>query len=215
MIRSFLTNPLMLIAVIPALLVAITMHEYAHGKVAALLGDPTPAAYGRLTLNPLKHLDPVGTLLLLLVGFGWAKPVPVNPAYFGVKRKKSMLYVSLAGVTMNLILAFIGAMLLGLAYRFGAVDTNNMLVIFLNYFMQFNVVLAVFNLIPIPPLDGSKVLESLLPYKYSYKWMPMLERYGYFILMALAFTGMLSMFISPIISFIIDFFISIANTIFF
>ena len=213
MIRSFLTNPLMLVAVIPALLIAITMHEYAHGKMAAILGDPTPAAYGRLTLNPLKHLDPVGAILLLLVGFGWAKPVPVNPAYFGVNKKKSMLYVSLAGVTMNLILAFVGAMLLGLTYRLGW--TSNMLVTFLTYFMQFNVVLAVFNLIPIPPLDGSKVLESLLPYKYSYKWMPMLERYGYYILLALIFTGTLGMVISPIISSIVNLFISIANIIFF
>lgn len=187
----FFRDPLSLIAVLPALLIAITFHEYAHGKMAALQGDPTPKMTGRLSLNPLKHLDPLGTLMLVVVGFGWAKPVQVNPMYFR-DRRKGMIWTSLAGPGMNLVLAYFA----GLAQ--GLMKPTGLLAAFFFYLMWYNIVLAVFNLIPIPPLDGSKVLFGLLPPRIAWKLMP-LERYGMVILLVLMVTGILGRFLGPAI----------------
>ncbi|NLO89696.1 MAG: site-2 protease family protein [Clostridia bacterium] len=195
-----------MIAAIPAVLIAITFHEYAHGKMASIFGDPTPESQGRLTLNPMAHLDPIGTLLLFLAGFGWAKPVQVNPFYFRGDRKKIMMLVSLAGPMMNLVLACLSAVglrLLGL-FSPGMGTFTIYLHIFLKLLLFYNVVLAIFNLIPVPPLDGSKILGGLLPEKYS-EVLYSLEQYGPLILLLLIFTGVIDLFLGSAVQKVINF----------
>lgn len=179
---------------IPALLIAITVHEYAHAVTADSLGDPTPKAVGRLTLNPLAHLDIFGTLMLLFVGFGWAKPVGINPSYFR-KPKEDLLKVSLAGPGANLFLAFLGTFLIAGMGKFemltGGVYT------FLMWTQLYNVWFAFFNLLPLPPLDGSKILMSLLPPRQAYEFSK-IEPYSFYILIALLLTGTVGIIISPL-----------------
>ena len=170
------------------ILLALPLHEYGHALVAYKLGDNTAYREGRLTLNPIKHLDPLGTLMIFLGPIGWAKPVPVNPFYFD-NRKRGMMLVSLAGPGANLLLALIGAVLLGIF------NSSPVVQYFLYYFMVINVYLAVFNLLPIPMLDGSKILAGLLP--GSQVWLYNLERYAFPILLLLVIFGLLT----PIISF--------------
>lgn len=148
---NLFSNPIIFLGVIIALLVAITIHEFAHAWMANFFGDPTAKTMGRLSLNPFVHLDLMGTIFLLLAGFGWGKPVIVNPRNFK-NPKLDNLTVSLAGPLSNLILAII----LGLIYRF--VTLPNLLELFLFLLIFYNLVLMIFNLIPIPPLDGSKIL---------------------------------------------------------
>lgn len=178
---------------IPALLIALTIHEYAHARIAVAFGDPTPRILGRMTLNPLAHLDPWGLLLLWLCRFGWAKPVPINPNNF-TNWKKGLIAVSLAGPLANIFIALVCGFLLVLVHAHiitgGAAD-----VVYYTYWD--NLSFAVFNLIPLPPLDGSKVLGILLPGRQSY-WLDRIEPYGPFILMGLAFTGIIGMFLFPI-----------------
>lgn len=177
-----------LLYVVPAIIIALTVHEYAHARVAYAFGDSTAKNAGRLSLNPLRHLDVVGTLLLILVGFGWAKPVPINPWYFGEHRKRKILWVSLAGPGSNLIQALVGAGILALMWHYAVNPSAIVLYLFqlLLYYVQINIVLAVFNLIPVPPLDGSKILGSLLPDRQLGMLLG-LERYGFLILMLLCF----------------------------
>jgi len=186
-----------LVTLIPAILVAITFHEYAHGKVAALLGDPTPAQHGRLTLNPLAHLDPIGTLMLLVARFGWAKPVPVNPYYFRGDRRRGMLLVGLAGPAMNLVLAYLAAVALKITW-----GINLYLQGFFQDLLWINIALAVFNLIPIPPLDGSKILANILPSRFTGLFMQ-LESYGTIILLLLLVTGLLGRILLPAVYFVL------------
>jgi len=179
---------------IPAILIALTFHEYMHGRVAYALGDPTPRDQGRLTLNPIKHLDPLGSLLLLLVGFGWAKPVEVNPFHFKGDRGRGMLWVSLAGPGTNLVLAVVAAVAWVFLGRTGAyID------FFLQYLFRINVVLAVFNLLPVPPLDGSKILAGLLPLRQRHV-VYNIERYGTLILLLLVITGVLGKILMPLVN---------------
>lgn len=188
---GFLVNALLSL---PMAMLAISVHECAHAYVAYRLGDPTPKFYGRITLNPLAHLDPIGTLMLVLFKIGWAKPVPVN--YDNFRRPaRDLTIVALAGPASNLALALIWV----LAIRLDLTDSwalNRMML----YGIVLNLSLAFFNLLPIPPLDGSKLLYLFLPYRYAgfYYW---LERYGMFVIMFLAVTGILGALINPAIAY--------------
>ncbi|NLC11587.1 MAG: site-2 protease family protein [Firmicutes bacterium] len=177
---------------IPALLIAITFHEYAHGKAAQLQGDPTAQYSGRLTLNPLAHLDPIGLLMLWIVGFGWAKPVPINPRNFN-DYYKGILKVALAGPLTNLFIAFLSIILLRVIGPFWPAF---FFPLFSNL-MVYNIFLAVFNIIPLPPLDGSKVLVALLP-PSSRHYYYNIEPYGPFILILLLAFGLLPAILLPI-----------------
>lgn len=166
-----------------ALLAAVTVHEYAHAYVADRLGDPTPRAAGRLTLNPLAHLDLVGTLLILLVGFGWAKPVPITPTNFRNWRRDTVI-VAAAGPLANVTLLFV----LGIPFKLGvlhasAIEAGAISALLLTM-MRINAMLAVFNLIPIPPLDGSKILLGLLPPEQAVGYARV-QMYGPFLLLFL------------------------------
>ncbi len=184
---------------LPVVIIATCFHELAHGYVSYRLGDPTPKETGRLTLNPLLLLDIIGRLCLLVFGFGWAKPVQVNPNYYK-NPKRGMVLVALAGPLMNFLLAFTGCLLAGLFTKLGSnglsfrSQTGYSLFTFgtrfAYYFTILNIGLGSFNLIPFPPLDGSKVLLSLLPERLYFKWMKY-ERYGQLILMAALFFGVL------------------------
>jgi Zn-dependent protease len=179
---------------IPALLIALTVHEYAHARVAVALGDPTPRFMGRLTLNPVAHLDPIGLLMLWLFKFGWAKPVPINPSYFKNYRQ-GMLMVSLAGPVSNMILALITAFAIGILAKMQLLSGDWVKILWMTY--SYNILLAIFNLVPIPPLDGSKVLASILPGRQGYVFEQM-EQYGPFILMALVYVGVIGMITYPL-----------------
>ncbi len=199
---------------IPAVLIAITIHEYWHGKIAYKLGDPTAAEAGRLTLNPLAHLDPVGTLMLLLFRFGWAKPVPVNFNNLN-HPKRDMVYVSLAGPIANISAAIIFALILRLSNFFVwqitlVQDTTffNLIITLLRGWLLFlqtgviiNLALAIFNLIPVPPLDGSKILIGLLPCSQAYRYAR-LESYGPIILLILVLSGIIGKVLFPIVFFL-------------
>ncbi|MGI5875693.1 MAG: site-2 protease family protein [Dethiobacteria bacterium] len=184
---------------IPALLIAITFHEYAHARMAYAWGDPTAKLQGRLTLNPLAHLDPLGLLMLWILRFGWAKPVPINPRNFKDPRK-GLFWVSFAGPGTNLILGLIATFLLVVFWDFGVTYR-----IFMENIIIFNVFLAVFNIVPLPPLDGSKILSTLLPPKYRYYYYAV-EPYGPFLLIIMLVFGLLPIFLLPISNFIITFF---------
>lgn len=175
-----------LVARAVVLLIAFTIHELAHAVTADRLGDPTPRRMGRITLNPLKHLDPIGTILLLLVGFGWAKPVLINPMNLRGNPRVAMGIVAAAGPILNIIMAVLGALVI----RSGVVNLQGAAAMsvgmFLFVFVQINLILAFFNLIPVPPLDGSKILFAILPDELVYQLRP-LEQYGFLILMALIF----------------------------
>ena len=182
---------------IPALILAITLHEMAHGYAAYFLGDSTAKDHGRLSLNPLKHLDPLGLLMLFIFRFGWAKPVPVNPLYFKGDRRRGMFLVGLAGPLMNFTLALLAMILL---YTVPALRAGIIGVIIYETYL-FNLILGVFNLLPVPPLDGSKVLAYLLPRQTAYQYSQM-EQYGPMILVLLIFTGMLSRVLWPLVEFV-------------
>lgn len=201
-----------LILGIPAILLALTFHEYAHGKVAYLLGDPTPKHQGRLTLNPLAHLDVLGTLLLIVAGFGWAKPVQVNPFYLQMNRRKGMMYIGLAGPAMNLVLAYLAAVALQLLSRHG--PGWPLLLHFLDLLVIYNVVLAVFNLIPVPPLDGSRVLAGLLS-RESANFIYQLEAYGPFLLLILIATGIIGKILNPLVNIVLNAIIALSGMTFF
>ena len=184
---------------LPAIVLALTVHEYAHGRIAYAFGDPTARNAGRITLNPLAHLDVVGTLMLIFAGFGWAKPVPFNPYYFHGNRKQKTMWVAAAGPLSNLVQALIVAVLFSLLWRFAPMILDNWwLPNFLFSVISINIVLAVFNLLPIPPLDGSKILAGLLPNRFT-NFIYQLEQFGFIILIVCMFLGVFRTIISPIV----------------
>ncbi|MEO0091847.1 MAG: site-2 protease family protein [candidate division WOR-3 bacterium] len=176
----------------PAILFGLTIHEYAHALIALKLGDPTAKFMGRLTLNPLKHLDPIGTISLFLFRLGWAKPVPINPNYFR-NYKQGVLLTSLAGPGANFISAIAFGLFLRIIYSFSSLSPNSFIIVILEMFVFYNLILAIFNLIPIPPLDGSKILYYLLPSTMAEEYAK-LERYGFFILIGIIIFGQLTGF---------------------
>lgn len=190
------------------LLAGITLHEVAHGYVAYRFGDPTAKNAGRLTLNPLKHLDPLGTMVLVLTRMiGWAKPVPINPSYFEDPRK-GIFWVSLAGPAANFALALIFYLLFNMfaiiqpALGGGYGETimaPAMLICF--YGIIVNIILGIFNLFPIPPLDGSKMLATFLPGRLAGQYMQ-LEKYGFILLLLLIFLGVFRLLFSNVIDFV-------------
>ncbi len=209
-ISYYLATPgalLALVLSIPGILIAITFHEYAHAWAADKLGDDTPRRQGRLTLNPFKHLDPIGAILLLTAGFGWGKPVEINSNNFNrtVSIKKGNALVSLAGPAMNFILAIVFSIIYGLLNAFGrgfvfttVGDVLNSVII---YTISINVGLGVFNLIPLPPLDGSKIILAFLPSK-ARAWYMNHEYILYIIFIAIWVTPVAGLIISPGIKFV-------------
>lgn len=193
---------------LPGILIAISFHEMAHAYAADAMGDPTPKAMGRLTINPFAHIDLLGFLCMLIMHFGWAKPVPINPSNFK-DRKKGMIAVSLAGILTNLLLAFIGV-----AAYFIVISLNNAtLQVIFQYICSYNIVFAVFNILPIPPLDGSQLLAEFLPPSAKEKYLRF-ARYGMFVLILLIFTGVFSYIISPVANAIMNVFSSFWSFIF-
>lgn len=190
---DFLKNIDLLLIQAPVILLSLTVHEYFHGWTANKLGDPTAKMRGRLTLNPIAHLDILGTILMFIVGFGWAKPVPIDPRNFKDPKKDTIL-VAIAGPLSNLAMALAA----GLALRFmipkmvsGEISSEgiySVIVIILILTLVYGIALAVFNMIPIPPLDGSRVLYGILPNRYAYAYSRF-EPYGVFFLFALFIFG--------------------------
>ena len=195
-------------------LIAITGHEVAHGFVSDKLGDPTPRYQGRLSLNPLAHLDLTGTILMLLTGFGWAKPVAVDPRYYK-DTKKGMALVAIAGPLSNLIMAFLGLLIYTIFFIINAktgafTNLTDFLQTFAMYFAQTNLCFMVFNLIPIPPLDGSRILGMFLSNRAYYNLLQY-ERYSMFIIMALSLTGAFSRIIGTGVGVVFNGIINLLN----
>lgn len=202
MLNLFFENPLAFFIIFPALLMSITLHEYAHCLAADYLGDPTPRSKGRLILNPMAHLDPMGLIAMLLTRFGWGKPAPYDPYNLKDPVRDSAL-IALAGPMINLIIALVLAFFVNIN-----ISSLAFFQIALFQIMVMNIVLAIFNLIPIYPLDGSKILTAILPKKASQEFQSLMQRFGTIFLLLLIFPTVhgespLSMLISPIINIII------------
>lgn len=183
-----------LIAGLPGLIIALVIHEYAHAKAADVMGDFTPRMTGRLTLNPMAHIDPIGLIMLLVVRFGWAKPVMINARNFRNWRQGELL-VAAAGPVANLIVAFISLLAMAVLFKLGMFSEGVRLV--LSMMVLFNINFSIFNMLPLPPLDGSKILMVLLPGRLAYKLMS-LERYSFIILIFLMMTPFLTMILIPL-----------------
>ncbi len=199
-------DPSSLFARLIVLVVAFTIHELAHAWTADYFGDETPRMNGRLTLNPLAHLDPIGSLLLLVAGFGWAKPVPINPYTLQRKSPSAIMWVSLAGPGSNFLMAIIAA----IPFRLGLVSVNDAIMSTINanshflptfpqilyIFIYINLLLMLFNLIPLPPLDGEKIAEYFFPPSWA-RFLEIIRPYGPMILMAVVFLGVVGKIIGP------------------
>ena len=200
LLLSLLNSPIELLAIVVGfLLIGIPIHEFAHAYVANKYGDPTARMEGRLTLNPIAHLDPMGLIFFFLIGFGWGKPVPINPRLF--KDPKDELKVSIAGIIANLIVAVILGIPIRIALLQGQLIDSSTFLTFIDYIVVINIMLAVFNILPIPPLDGSHFIEYFLSEEQKYSF----QTYGQYILLAIILLGLttnvsiLSMIMEPAI----------------
>ena len=178
MLELLSLDPSLFLVYILAILLALSVHEFAHALASHLLGDDTARLLGRLSLNPRAHLDLFGSLSFLLLGFGWGKPVPVNPMFLK-NRRRDMLIIALAGPFSNLLMLISTGILLKIALIF--LPVANLLIIFLSIFFTLNIVLMIFNLLPLPPLDGYNIIAYILPNKYKYYYI----RYGYYLFLTL------------------------------
>ena len=206
-IGRYISNPnglIGLLVTIPAVLIAITFHEFAHAFAADKLGDDTPRRQGRLSLNPLAHLDPVGSIMLVFAGFGWGKPVEINPRNFNKKVSMSAgeAIVSFAGPLMNFILAIVFTVITCAIVKFAPMfvltQVGKVVVLLIEEAIIINIGLGIFNLIPLPPLDGSKIIVLLLPYKAK-EWFERNSYIFYILFMLLWITGIMGSIISPLI----------------
>ena len=188
---------------LPGIVIAMVIHEFSHARIAYALGDYTPKMQGRLTLNPAAHVDPIGLLMLFLVHFGWAKPVQINPMNFSNPRRDDIL-VSLAGPASNLITAFVFTILLVFMVKLDLPMSEGLLVVF-QLIIVYNINFAIFNMLPIPPLDGSHILRNLLPYELARQY-EMLERYSFIFLIIILATPILSYVFVPMQRFIFGIF---------
>ena len=222
-IIQYVANPGQLVGLLlsaPGVLIAITFHEFAHGYAAYKLGDNTAKNQGRLSLNPFAHLDPIGTLMLLVAGFGWGKPVEVNPRNYTRKMsmEKGEAIVSLAGPLMNFILAIIFTLIYCAIYKFASASfmlstVGGIIMLLISYTISINIGLGVFNLIPLPPLDGSKIIMPFLPYKAK-EFFVNNEQIFYIIFILLWITGLAGTIITPVISWVSKGILSLGTLIF-
>jgi Zn-dependent protease len=189
---------------LPGILIALTFHEFAHGLAAYAMGDDTAKNAGRLSLDPMKHIDPIGFIMLFIMRFGWAKPVPINENNFRHERL-GLFFVSIAGITMNLILALIFQLIL---FFTADIVQLSAYVDVMRGIVWINIMLAAFNLLPIPPLDGSKIIYTFLPRNLRFTFYKY-ESYGSIILIILLLTGGISLLLNPVISALISFLNSI------
>lgn len=189
--------------VIITLIIALSVHEFSHGFVAHMLGDNTAKAQGRMSLNPLKHIDPFGFVAIMLVGFGWAKPVFMNPYNFKNMRDGISL-TALAGPVSNLLMAVVGALLLNFSLPI-------LLAVFIQQFIYINVILATFNILPFPPLDGFKVFGRILPDNLFYKAQVFEQKYGFYLILILLVTGVFRIIWYPIFNITIEFISRLSN----
>lgn len=201
LIELLFSNPLIFFIVFGIIVVSLSIHEFAHAWAADKLGDPTPRYQGRLTLNPLAHLDPLGTILLIALGFGWGKPVQIDP--FNLKHPvRDGALIAAAGPLSNILLALLFAIIFPLLYKF--LGTQGILIELQSFLIFYNVMIALFNLVPVYPLDGSKIVLALLPKHLALEYDDIMNKYGLFILLALLWRwggqSPVSMLIAPVIS---------------
>jgi len=198
---QWLTNTLL---ILPAIIIAITFHEFMHAYSAYKLGDQTPKAQGRVTLNPIAHIDPVGIIVLIFVGFGWGRPVQINPMAFTKNRRLSNFIVSIAGVATNFIIAFIVTAIRIIAILHWGLIPDGTLDIILNNIILINFILMIFNLLPIPPLDGFGIITEIFDLR-RFEWYRPLYNNGFFILLVLIIFGLLTSILQPTMSFLYNF----------
>ena len=192
-----------LLYILPAVIIILTVHEYSHAKVSDMLGDPTPKSSGRLTLNPLAHIDPLGLLMMFLVRLGWAKPVPTSPIYYS-NRKRGILYTALAGPASGILIAIISraVMMSGVTRPYGTAFS------FFGYLYYYSLVISVFNLLPVYPLDGSRILQGLLPDNKVYRLIQYQNQIQVVFMLVVFLAGrLLWTFLNPAIT-ALDFFIT-------
>jgi len=208
MIQYLFSNPYFFFIWLAALLVAITVHEFAHAWTADRLGDPTARLKGRVTLNPIAHLDPIGTLMILFFRFGWGKPVPLDPFNLRNPRRDTAI-ISLAGPVADLVLAVFLALVIKLLHLIVSPTTAYITEQIITPFIFLAVALGIFNLIPIHPLDGGKIVTGILPQHIAYRWDSVMERYGFILILILIFPifgfSPLTAIIFPIINAVLTF----------